>query len=293
MKGLHPVRGTPQARVCVLSCTADGWLRDTQVQPCVVYVRMENMSQDSPWSSQDPEVLEAAEILMSLRGTPAVAQALPTPKASGASEASAGVNAKLPRPSPKIGLKQKRIGEGKRDGVMKSKIRRNRKAEAGRPEEGEPQKEKAKKEKPYKCDICGTGYARPDHVKRHIATRHGRVRKMLECDICGSLHSRRDNLRPHRKNHGVDGPEPEPRAWFVAHNEDEEIISRWPADQPAPVTADGRAQVGEGEADAIDSPAPPAQEVQASEPPNGQTTTVTDTGTGSRWNPINKPRARV
>lgn len=236
---------------------------------------------DSLRSSRDRE---GPEMLTGRRGMPAVAPALPTATTSNASGTSAGVNIGLPPPSSEIEPKEKCIEKGTRDKRTKAKIR-NRRAEAGEPEEGEPQKETANKEKPYKCKACNRGFARPDHVKRHIETLHNREREMFECDLCGRQHSRRDNLRQHRKKHESPRPEPEPKVWLVVMDENGDQKSRRPRDQAAPAAADGGVQVDEGEADTIDSPAQPVPKVQASEPGHSQTTTETRRS----FTPINKP----
>ncbi|KAG8159235.1 hypothetical protein KVR01_010896 [Diaporthe batatas] len=232
-------------------------------------------SKDSLWASRGRKFAAAEGLLML--------------KASKASGESAGTNLPPPPPSSEdIEPKRRFIEEGTEDEIKKAVVSRKRKKGPGEPEEGKPRKETAKKEKNTKCNICGQSYARPDHLKRHVETQHKRVRKEYQCNVCGRWLSRRDNLRQHWKRYGLGGPEPEPLVELFERNEHGDVTHRWPMDQPAPVTADSKAQIGQGEADTIDSPAQLLQKVEDSEPTDRQTTAETM----RRFTPINKPIVR-
>ncbi|GMT03897.1 hypothetical protein PENTCL1PPCAC_26071, partial [Pristionchus entomophagus] len=64
--------------------------------------------------------------------------------------------------------------------------------------------------KPFKCDICGDGFARRQGLERHELSHlaDDDPRKKVECDICGKILSRADILAVHKKTHlNDDDPE--------------------------------------------------------------------------------------
>jgi len=49
------------------------------------------------------------------------------------------------------------------------------------------------------CDICGMGFSRSDHLRRHMS-RHTGVRE-FECSVCGKSFARKDELLRHSRSH--------------------------------------------------------------------------------------------
>ena len=54
--------------------------------------------------------------------------------------------------------------------------------------------------RPFSCDVCGTKFARQEHLKRHQQSLHSGARP-FQCETCGKRFARRDNLKQHLGAH--------------------------------------------------------------------------------------------
>lgn len=52
----------------------------------------------------------------------------------------------------------------------------------------------------YRCPDCNAGFARNEHLKRHIKSVHKKERPFV-CSVCGRAFSRTDNMTAHLKTH--------------------------------------------------------------------------------------------
>ncbi|KAF1348335.1 hypothetical protein EJ07DRAFT_23707, partial [Lizonia empirigonia] len=57
----------------------------------------------------------------------------------------------------------------------------------------------------YVCNVpsCGTSFVRPEHLRRHLRSKHSSGNKPFPCKVpaCGTHFSRGDNLRDHYWTH--------------------------------------------------------------------------------------------
>lgn len=118
-----------------------------------------------------------------------------------------------PKPEAQPQKKRKRVeAEEENEDDEQVKKRDAKKKKKGGKKPADPENPK-----PFKCNACGKGFPRQDHLTRHVKIEHGSVGEdgvrrweVFGCDGCRQLFTRKDNLRQHRKQRHPQAHEAEP-----------------------------------------------------------------------------------